>query len=159
MSFFQILAFIIIVSVANITNASPYINMNELENPVKDSEGFYLKVTKSQAQRYCDKLNKRLPKLEEWVQYAVLNGARGFVDREDERNLLSQTYHTVNKTYIYSEIKYKPTTLIRTAWWIEDEGSSFYTPPRGGAFSFDRSNGLIYTEDPNRLIAFVCVSH
>ena len=70
---------------------------------------------------------------------------------------LSQTYQTVNKTYIYSEKYYRATTQIRTAWWVEDDGDSYYTP-RYGAFSFDRHNGMFYVENPNTRVAFVCVT-
>src|SRR5437868_1731164 len=102
MKLFKIFTIITIASMAIIANADPKINVSELETPVRDAEGFYLRASKAEAQSYCKGLNKSLPTFEEWLKYAVLHGARGLLDHEDGDNLFSQTYKTVNNTYIYS---------------------------------------------------------
>ena len=74
---------------------------SELESPIPDSKSRLVRLTKTEARQYCQKINKTLLTFEQFANYAVSRGAKGLVDKEPEGELFNSTFRTERGTYIF----------------------------------------------------------
>lgn len=158
----------LLVKIKKLRPAKPVITIpqgGELESPIRDNNGRLIRLTKTEARRFCHNLNKRLPTFEQFVAYAVSRGARGLVDKESEGQLFNSTFSTVRGTYIFDGKGYiwnQPATDdVGPFYWIDDDATTEQDPSgRYNAYLFNRSNGigLFFIHNSSYREEFVCSS-